>query len=193
MAATLSDETLIQQALQGRQSAYAMLVKRYEQYVFTLALRFVKNREDAHEVAQDSFMRAFRYLPDFRGDAKFTTWLYKIVFSTSLNHLRKNNPDIVSLDDEERPIKLKDPGTHDASYGMEMGDRSSSLQKAINMLSPDDAGIITLFYLYEQSLEEICQIMGLTMSNAKTKLCRARQRLKVILDEKFASEVKEWI
>ena len=141
MAATLSDETLIQQALQGRQSAYAMLVKRYEQYVFTLALRFVKNREDAHEVAQDSFMRAFRYLPDFRGDAKFTTWMYKIVFSTSLNHLRKNNPDILSLDDDEKPIKLKDPGTPDASYGMELGDRSASLQRAIGMLSPDDAGV----------------------------------------------------
>jgi len=193
MAATLSDETLIQQAVQGRQSAYAMLVKRYEQYVFTLALRFVKNREDAHEVAQDSFMRAFRYLPDFRGDAKFTPWLYKIVFSTSLNHLRKNNPDILSLDDDDKPIKLKYPGTPDASYGMELGDRSASLQRAINLLSPDDAGIITLFYLYEQSLDEICQIMGLTMSNAKTKLCRARQRLKVILDEKFSSEVKEWI
>ncbi|MBP6827885.1 MAG: helix-turn-helix domain-containing protein, partial [Saprospiraceae bacterium] len=66
MSATLSDETLIQQAQAGRQSAFAMLVKRYEQYVFTLALRFVKNREDAHEVAQDCFLRAFRYLPDFR-------------------------------------------------------------------------------------------------------------------------------
>lgn len=66
MAATLTDETLIQQAVAGRQSAFAMLVKRYEKYVFTLALRFVKNREDAHEIAQDSFLRMFRYLADFR-------------------------------------------------------------------------------------------------------------------------------
>ena len=189
MSATLSDETLIQQAQAGRQSAFAMLVKRYEQYVFTLALRFVKNREDAHEVAQDCFMRAFRYLPDFRGEAKFTTWLYRIVYSTSMNFLRKQNPDIQSLDDEERPIRLKDEGAPDVSVSMEREDRNAALQRAIALLSPDDSGIITLFYLYEHNLEEICNIMELTMTNAKTKLCRARQRLKLILEDKFATEM----
>jgi len=134
-------------------------------------------------------LRAFRYLPDFRGDAKFTTWLYKIVYSTSLNFLRKQNPDIQSLDDDARPVHLKDEGTPDASAGLERHDRNITLQKAISLLSPDDAGIITLFYLYENSLEEICEVMGLTMTNAKTKLCRARQRLKVILEEKFAHEI----
>lgn len=192
MAAMLSDETLIQQALAGRQSAFAMLVKRYEKYVFTLSLRFVKNREDAHEVAQDCFMRMFRYLADFRGECKFTTWLYKIVYSTSLNHLRKQNPDIRSLDDEAHPVRLKDESVPDVSRRMEREDRNAALQRAIQMLTPDDANIITLFYLYEQSLDEICQIMDLTMTNAKTKLCRARQRLKTILDEKFTVEVKEF-
>ena len=190
MAAILTDETLIQQALAGRQSAFAMLVKRYEKYVFTLALRFVKNREDAHEVAQDCFMRMFRYMADFRGDCKFTTWLYKIVYSTSLNHLRKQNPNILSLDDAERPLRIKDESAADASASIERNDRNAALQRAIAMLSPDDASIITLFYLYEQSLDEICQVMDLTMSNAKTKLCRARQRLKTILDEKFTTEVR---
>ncbi|HOY06440.1 MAG TPA: sigma-70 family RNA polymerase sigma factor [Saprospiraceae bacterium] len=189
MAATLSDEILIEQARNGRQTAFAMLVKRYEQYAFTLALRFVKNREDAHEVAQDAFLRAFRYLPDFRGDAKFTTWLYKIVYSTSLNFLRKQNPDIQSIDDDDRPVKLPDEGTPDPSQAMERDDRNAALQRAIQMLSPDDAGIITLFYLYEHSLEEICQIMDMTMTNAKTKLCRARQRLKGIVEGRFSTEI----
>lgn len=192
MAALISDESLIEQALSGRQSALSMLVKRYEQYVFTLALRFVKNREDAHEVAQDSFLRAFRYLQDFRGDSKFSTWLYKIVFTTSLNHLRKFNPDIRSLDDEEHPVRLPDGYATDVSSKMEHHDRSKALQQAIALLSPDDAGIITLFYLYEQSLEEICEVMELSMSNAKTKLCRARQRLKVVIDDKFAETLKDW-
>ncbi len=190
MAAILSDDILIQQAIAGRQSAYGMLVKRYEQYVFTLALRFVKNREDAYEVAQDCFLRAFRYLPDFRGDAKFTTWLYKIVYSTSLNHLRKVNPDIVSLDDESRVVRLPKDTAPDAGQNLERDDRNAALQRAIAMLLPDDAGIITLFYLYEHSLEEICQMMDLTMTNAKTKLCRARQRLKTILDDKFADQIR---
>ncbi|MCC6459289.1 MAG: sigma-70 family RNA polymerase sigma factor [Saprospiraceae bacterium] len=192
MAATLTDETLIQQALTGRQSAFAMLVKRYEKYVFTLALRFVRSREDAHEVAQDCFLRMFRYMADFRGDCKFTTWLYKIVYSTSLNHLRKKNPDILSLDDEQHPVRIKDEAAPDASRGLEINDRNAALQRAISMLSADDSGIITLFYLYEQSLDEICQIMDLSMSNAKTKLCRARQRLKTILDTQFVTEFKEF-
>jgi RNA polymerase sigma factor (sigma-70 family) len=189
MPITLSDESLIQQARAGQQPAFATLVRRYERYAFTLALRFVKNRQDAHEVAQDSFLRAFRYLPDFRGDAKFSTWLYKIIYSTALNHLRKQNPDIQSLDDENRPIRLPDAGAPDAAHALEQRDRNASLQRAIGLLSPDDAGIITLFYLYENSLEEICDIMGLTMSNAKTKLCRARQRLKAIVEDKFAPEL----
>lgn len=183
MAATISDDILIRQAQAGQQSAFATLVRRYEQYAFTLALRFVKNREDAHEVAQDAFLRAFRYLPEFRGDAKFTTWFYKIVYSTSLNFLRKQNPDIQSLDDEDRPVKLSVEGGKDVSYALETEDRNAALKRAIARLSHDDSGIITLFYLYENSLEEVCQIMGLTMSNAKTKLCRARQRLKAIIEE----------
>lgn len=186
MTAPITDEILIRQAQAGRQTAFAALVRRYEQYAFTLALRFVKNREDAHEVAQDAFLRAFRYLPEFRGDAKFTTWFYKIIYSTSLNFLRKQNPDIVSLDDENRPVRLSDSGGKDASHLLENEDRNAALQRAIQQLSPDDAGIITLFYLYEHSLDEICQIMGLTLTNAKTKLCRARQRLKTILEDKFA-------
>lgn len=181
MSAAITDETLIQQALGGRQAAFATLVQRYERYAFTLALRLVKNREDAHEVAQDAFLRAFRYLPDFRGDAKFSTWLYKIVYSTSLNFLRKKNPEIQSLDDDARPLKIADEGVPDASHQMEQRDRNASIQNAISHLSSDDAAIITLFYLYEHSLDEICQITSLSLSNAKTKLCRARQRLKTIL------------
>jgi RNA polymerase sigma factor (sigma-70 family) len=179
--AATSDDDLIRQALAGRQSAFAMLVKRYESYVFTLAMRFMKNREDAHEVAQDSFLRAFRYLADFRGECKFSSWLYRIVYTTSLNRLRRQSPDIVSLDDAEPQLRYQT--APDASSSMEQHDRNTALQEAIRQLSADDSTIITLFYMYEQSLEEICQVMDLTMTNAKTKLCRARQRLRVVLDK----------
>lgn len=182
MAHQQSDELLIEQALSGKQQAYAMLVHRYEQYVFSLALRMVRNREDAHEVAQDAFLKAFRYLSDFRAESRFSTWLYRIVYNTSLNHLRKSNPDIRSIDDEANPLKLPDAGTPDAGWLMEREERNVSLREAVSKLSPDDAAIINLFYLQEQSLEEICAITSMSMSNAKTKLCRARQRLKIILE-----------
>ncbi len=178
--ASLSDDDLIRQALAGRQSAHALLVKRYETYVFTLAMRFMKNREDAHEVAQDSFLRAFRYLADFRGECKFSSWLYRIVYTTSLNRLRKQqNNKVVSLDDSE--AQWRDEAVPDASWAIEQNDRNTTLREAIQKLSPDDSAIITLFYMYEQSLEEICQVMDLTLTNAKTKLCRARQRLRNVM------------
>jgi RNA polymerase sigma factor (sigma-70 family) len=181
MSPSVSDEQIIEQAIAGRQSAYGQLVRKYERYVFTLALRFVKNREDAHEVAQDSFLKAFRYLSDFRGECKFTTWLYKIVFSVAMNHLKKNRPELLSLDDDQKLLKIIDLGSEDASFALEFAEKKLEIQEAINQLSPDDAGVITLFYLYEQSIEEVCQVMNLTTTNAKTKLSRARQRLKVIL------------
>jgi RNA polymerase sigma-70 factor (ECF subfamily) len=143
----------------------------------------VKNREDAREIAQDAFLRAFRYLPDFRREAKFSTWFYKIIYSTALNFLRKNSPETLSLDDESRPVVWAAVNHQNAANMMETEDRNTAIQRAIGQLSPDDAGIITLFYFYENSLEEICQIMGLTMTNAKTKLCRARQRLKTFLED----------
>jgi RNA polymerase sigma-70 factor (ECF subfamily) len=103
--------------------------------------------------------------------------------------LRKQNPDIQSLDDENRPVRLADEGTPDVSHALEQNDRNAALQSAIGQLSSDDAAIITLFYLYEHTLDEICQITNLTMTNAKTKLCRARQRLKTIVESKFAMEL----
>ena len=181
MAQMQSDEALIAQALQGQQQSYAQLVERYQHYVFTLAVRMVKNREEAAEVAQDSFLRAFRYLSDFRGEAKFTTWLYRIVHSVALNHLRRSRLDVLSIDDTARPVTLPAATQPDASDSMELQERRQAIHLAIQRLPPDDAEVITLFYLYENSLDEICQIMDLTMTNAKTKLFRARQRLKTIL------------
>jgi RNA polymerase sigma-70 factor (ECF subfamily) len=105
------------------------------------------------------------------------------VYSTALNHLRKKRPEVLSLDDEDKPLRLPDQGAPDASRQMESEERRIGIQQAIARLSPDDASIITLFYLYEHSLEEICGVMDLSMTNAKTKLCRARQRLKTILEQ----------
>ncbi|MFZ4632848.1 MAG: RNA polymerase sigma factor, partial [Saprospiraceae bacterium] len=166
MAQMQSDEALIALALQGQQQSYAQLVERYQHYVFTLAVRMVKNREEAAEVAQDSFLRAFRYLSDFRGEAKFSTWLYRIVHSVALNHLRRRRLDVLSIDDTARPVTLPVATQPDASDSMELQERRQAIHLAIQRLPPDDAEVITLFYLYENSLDEICQIMDLTMTNA---------------------------
>lgn len=180
----MTDEILIQRALQGHQQAYAAILGKYENYVFTLCLRIVKNREEAHEVTQDTFLKAFRSLHTFREEAKLSTWLYKIAYSTSLNHLRKKRPEILSLDDSEKPVMIAETSSN-GSIEIEKKEYQALLQKAITQLSPDDAAVITLFYLLEQRVDDICKTMELTETNVKTKLFRARQRLKVIIEKDF--------
>jgi RNA polymerase sigma factor (sigma-70 family) len=89
MLATQDDHTVIQQVLKGQTAAYSVLVERYQSFVFTLALRYVPNRETAEELAQDIFVKAFRCLADFKGNSKFSTWLYTIVNTTCISYLRK--------------------------------------------------------------------------------------------------------
>lgn len=180
-----SDQFIIQQALGGDQSAYGELVQRYQGFVYGMVLKMIKKREVAEEVTQDCFLRAFRYLSSYRGEAQFSTWLYRIVYTTSLNHLRKKNPKLLSLDDDEKPIHIDGTDGLNPQKAIEQKEEYASIRTAIQQLSPTDAAIISLFYLQEQKLEEICDTMQLTMSNAKTKLCRARKRLKPILESAY--------
>src|SRR5215213_1777472 len=101
MLTGLGDNEIISRVLRGEQNAYAELVSRYQGYVFTLTLRMIKSREDAEEVAQDVFVKAYRSLADFRGESKFSTWLYTITNTTCITFLRKKKLDIHSLDNEK--------------------------------------------------------------------------------------------
>src|ERR1700759_1252992 len=107
MQSKLSDTELIEQTLAGNQAAYADLVKRHQRFVFTLAIRFCKSREDAEEVAQDCFIKAYRSLASFQGQAKFSTWLYSIVYTTAMTFLRKKRIDTDSIDDEGTFIQVE--------------------------------------------------------------------------------------
>lgn len=186
-----SDGELIQSVLAGNRSAYAELIKRHERYVFTLALRFVKSREEAEEIAQDVFVKAFNALKDFQGAAKFSTWLYRITFNTAMVYNRKKRLDLVSVDDESFGFNAANEIATDGDDGFENRSKAVYLNKAINSLAEDDATVITLYYQNEQSLEEIAQIMNIEPNNAKVKLHRARLRLKQKLEVLLKEEVKE--
>jgi len=191
MSAGPSDTEIISQVLKGDHNAYALLVERYKSYVFTLTLRFTKSREDAEEVSQDIFVKAYRYLADFKGTAKFSTWLYTIVNTTCITFLRKKRLDVQSLDDE-RTFEIAD--SQDSGFRanqVEQKSRQNMVNQAIALLNPDDSEIITLFYKNEQSLEEIGQILGLEVNTAKVRLHRARTRLKEKMEKYFAEEVRD--
>src|SRR2546423_13112827 len=186
-----SDSEIISQVLKGDHNAYAALVERYKTYVFTLTLRFTKNREDAEEISQDIFVKAYRSLADFRGASKFSTWLYTIVNTTCITFLRKKRLEVHSLDDERVFEVANNQDSGFRANKIEQKSKLNMVNRAIALLNPDDAEIITLFYKNEQSLEEIGEILRLEPNTAKVRLHRARTRLKEKMEKHFAEEVKD--
>jgi RNA polymerase sigma factor (sigma-70 family) len=186
-----SDEEIINRILKGEQSAFAQLVEKYQNYIFTLVLRFTDNREDAEEIAQDVFVKAYRALADFRGDSKFSTWLFTITRTTCLSFLRKKKLDTQSLDNEKTGLQVENRESAFNANLVEQKSRHAMLNRSIAMLSPDDAQVLTLFYKGDQTLEEIGKIMRLDPNTVKVKLHRARQRLKDKMEKYFAHEVRE--
>ena len=184
-----TDSEIISRVLRGEQQAFAELVNRYQNFVFTITLRYTGNREDAEEVAQDIFVKAYRSLADFRGASKFSTWLYTIVTTSCITFLRKKRLETQSLDDE-KVFAHADSQTSDFSANqMEQKSRVATVNEAIKLLLPDDAKIITLFYQGEQSLEEIGKIMGIDPNTVKVKLHRARQRLRDKMEKYFKQDL----
>ena len=186
-----SDIEIISAVLNGNQQAYAQIVERHKAFVFTLVLRYIKSREDAEEVAQDVFIKAYRALADFKGASKFSTWLYTIITTTCISFLRKKKLDIHSLDNENvfERIDNKDSGMSENQ--VEQKSRVAMVNNAIALLNPDDAEIVTLFYKGEQTLEEIAQVLGVEANTVKVRLHRARTRLKEKMQKHFAAEVKD--
>ncbi len=186
-----SDTELINKVLGGEKAAYTDLMKRHQRFVFTLALRFAKNREDAEEIAQDCFIKAYRSLNTFRNTSKFSTWLYSIVYTTAMTFLRKRRLDIQSIDTDAGLLIVENHVSDLNSDEVEHKSKMVFVNLAIDQLLPDDAAVITLFYQGEQSLEEIGQALGMETNTVKVKLHRARHRLKEKIENILHHEVRE--
>jgi RNA polymerase sigma factor (sigma-70 family) len=188
-----TDLALINAVLAGQTSQYEVLVKRHQPFVFTLAMRFAKNREDAEEIAQDCFVKAYRALGTFKQKAKFSTWLYSITYTSAMTFLRKKKLTTQSINDDENVLQIANSGTNFDANLIEKKSAYVYLNHAITLLLPDDAAIITLFYKGEQSLEEIAQALNMEAKTVKVKLFRARLRLKDKLKYLLKDEVNELI
>jgi len=169
MQVNTSDEILIAHILKGESTSFKTLVERYQNLVFTIAFRITNNREEAEEVAQDVFMKIYHGLDSFKGDSKFSSWLYRIAYNTALTKIRNKKAGFQPLENHESGEVLNEAiGIFTKEY----------LNKAINMLEPDEATVITLFYLSEQSLDEIAQILNVEVNTVKVRLYRARKKLR---------------
>lgn len=182
---------IIARVLNGDHQSYSILVERYKNFVFTITLRYVKGREDAEEVAQDIFVKAYRSLSDFKGQAKFSTWLYTITTTTCITFLRKKKLEVHSLDNENVFAAADTIDSGMRANQIEQKSKVNMVNAAIKMLSPEDAHVITLFYKGEQSLEEIAEILVKETNAVKVQLHRARGRLKEKMQKHFSEEVKD--
>ena len=176
--------------LQGNTRAYAVLVNRYSSYVYTLALRVLGNEADAEEAAQDVFIKAYNSLQGYNGQGKFSTWLYTVTRNTCLSRTRGNRQ--TTIHKEEHQLADLAGHSNNTIDRLEHTARKAVINKALQLLPADEAEIITLFYIHEQSIDEICTILNINNSNAKVKLHRARKRMKDLLDKHFSNDVTEY-
>ena len=187
---TINDQHYINLILNGDSSAFAVLVNRYKDLVYTLSLRMLKNREEAEEVAQDTFIKVYKSLSRFKGDSKFSTWIYKVAYNTCLDRIKKNKKYVndVAIDEfTAHEVKTID----NALSKLETEEHNQAIKKCITQLPSDDAFILTLYYFEEQSLDEISQVVGLTPNNVKVKLFRSRKKLATIIKAQLEPEIIE--
>jgi len=184
----LEDTIYINQVLEGNTAQFAVLVDRYKDFAYTIALRVTKNAEDAEEVAQDSFLKAFQQLENFQGSSKFSTWLYTIVFRSAISKTRKNS---LETSDAETHVVENSYVEHSTPLDeLSKAEQSEFVKSAINRLPEMDGLIISLYYIEESSISEIEEITGWTETNVKVKLHRARKKLHKELEVLLKHEIE---
>jgi RNA polymerase sigma-70 factor (ECF subfamily) len=174
------DEYYITETLNGHVNAYAFLVEKYKHMIFTLTIKIVKNREDAEEISQDTFVKAFKNLEYFKGDSKFSTWLYKIAYYASLDVVKRNKR-MVKFETIEN-FKDVDYGTmEDVLKNLHEKERRNVINLALQKLNNDEQTILTLYYFDNLPIKEISKVVNLSEENIKVKLFRSRKKLASIL------------
>jgi RNA polymerase sigma-70 factor (ECF subfamily) len=177
-----ADINYIKQILAGNSNAFSFIVDRHKNKAFNLAFRICGNREEAEEVSQDSFLKAYRSLASFKMQSSFATWFYRIVYNTAISNVRLKRKGILSL--EDFPADATDfIGGNISEEEAETEYRNSLINFALQKISEEERGLVSLFYYEEMSTEEISDVTGISKSNIKVKLFRARQKMLEIIEK----------
>jgi len=186
----LTDHHDIERVKQGDPEAFASLVNRYKAPAFSIALKILKNSEDAEEVVQEAFVRAFQNIKRFREESKFSTWLYRIVYNSCISEIRKNRRESVPLE----KVAEHDPGFHDIDDALKQlsgKEAKAIVREALEFLNPADYTLLTLYYYEDKPLKEIGKVMGLKYGNVKVKIQRARGKLHETLTKVMKTEISD--
>jgi RNA polymerase sigma factor (sigma-70 family) len=175
----------IEKVKNGQTNYFSYIVERYQDIVFSIALKVLKNREDAEEMAQESFIKAYKSLHTFKGTAKFSTWLYRITYNNCISEVRKKKQHFISTSE----IDIKDE-TEELNFdGIPAENRAKHVKAAMDKLPEEEYTLVLLYYFKDQSIEEISKVCKLSESNTKVKLFRARKKLYTILNEMLKEEL----
>lgn len=175
----------IEKVKSGQTNHFSYLVEKYQDIVFSIALKVLKNRADAEEMAQESFIKAYKSLHTFKGTAKFSTWLYRITYNNCISEVRKKKIYFTSTDD----VEIKDESDDFNIDALPAENRARYVKEALEKLPEEEYTLVLLYYFENQSIGEIVKVTKLSASNVKVKLHRARKRLYSILNEMLKEEL----
>jgi RNA polymerase sigma-70 factor (ECF subfamily) len=184
----LSDQEIIDSVINGNDSDYSIIIDRYKNKAFSMLKRMLKYEFDAEEVLQDCFLKAYHSLNNFKGEEKLSTWFYRIVYNTALTKLSSKKRKIeTEMSSIEEHFNLESDYN---SVDIEKKDLSEFIKDTINKLPERFSAIISMFYLNEMSIEEISEVMQISVSNVKVMLHRSRNSLRdLILNSKLTEEI----
>jgi RNA polymerase sigma-70 factor (ECF subfamily) len=172
----------IEQVLAGKNNAFGYIVDQHKNNAFNLAFRICGNHEEAEELAQDSFLKAYRALNSFKMKSSFATWFYRIVYNTTISHVRLKKKGVLSL--EDFPADATDfIGTNTNEEEAEKEYRNSLVNFALQKITEEERGLISLYYNEDMSTDEIADVTGISKSNIKVRLFRARKKMQEIIEK----------
>ena len=185
---TNNDQYFIEQLQAGNTAVFADLVDTYKNLVFSLALRMLKQTEEAEEVSQDTFIKVFKGIDNFKSDSKLSTWIYRITYNSCLDRLKSKRREFMTEEiDEHNANKIGEVGN--AFEVLAQKEREEAIRECLAKLPPDDAALLTLFYFEEKKLQEIEKITDLSVNTIKVRLFRARKRLAGIMQDHLEPEI----
>ncbi len=183
-----NDQIYIDKVIKGDINAFAYLVDAYKNMVFSLAFKMTKNREEAEEVSQDTFIKAYKNINKFKGDSKFSTWLYRITYHGSLDNIKKNKKNKNTLEINDITFnQIK--SVENILEGIERKERAKIMNDCLLQLQEKERSLIWMFYYDELSLREIIEITEISEANLKVKLHRARKKLLAIVEKNVEPEL----
>jgi RNA polymerase sigma factor (sigma-70 family) len=185
----LSDIEIIDHVRRGARNFYTQIIDRYKDKSMSLALRILRNREEAEEAIQDAFIRAYNALNSFEGTSQFGTWFYRILYNVCLTRLsRRTKQSLENEYDDDREYETTEPVAPGWADEFEMNDMIAFVKKTIDLLPAKYSAIVSLFYFQELSYDEIARVTELPIGTVKTHLFRARTLLQKRMQKELQYE-----